>query len=79
MLFCLLGFLIGDTHVLFVYIYFYFCKSEWIGNILSMVSLKASSSIRDISIFSKGDDSSMHGLVLTSMSHTLRSLSIMKS
>lgn len=46
---------------------------------MSTVNLNASSSILGMYIANKGLDSSIHGLVLTSISQTLNSLSRMKS
>lgn len=49
------------------------------GNSTSKVNLKASSSILGINMANKGLDSSIQGLVLTSMSHTWWFSSMMKS
>jgi hypothetical protein len=51
--------------VLFVYYY------NLGGKTISNVRLNASLSIRGINYYKSGDDNSMHGLVLTSISHTL--------
>lgn len=49
------------------------------GYIWSNVNLNASSSIRGTNYFNKPLDSSIHGLVLTSINHGFKYLSTIKS